>query len=169
MTGILLQIMEEGELTDASGRRVSLKNAIIVMTSNLGGEQKGDGLGFQPAGRAGQTEVALRQAFSPEFLGRLDSVVHFSALSEDAMSAVAQKYLNQLQERARGLGVQLEISQELAAYLCGCCKSGGGARQLRRLIQEQLESPVARLLLKSAKKPTKIRVELEQGEAVLLI
>ena len=168
VTGILLQIMEEGERTDASGHRVSLKNAIIVMTSNLGSEQKGEGLGFQPSGRAGQTEAALRQAFPPEFLGRLDSIVHFSALSDDAMAAVAEKYLKQLQERARGLGVQLELSQELAAYLCSCCKSGGGARQLRRLIQEKLESPMAQLLLKSSKKPTKIRVELEQGKTVLM-
>ena len=72
VTGILLQIMEEGELTDSSGRRVSLKNAMVVMTSNVGSHVTGDGLGFRPAGRAGQAEEALKQAFSPEFLGRIE-------------------------------------------------------------------------------------------------
>ena len=163
VTGILLQIMEEGELTDATGRKVSLKNAIVVMTSNLGGERKSDGLGFQPSGRAGQTEAALKQAFSPEFLGRLDSIVHFEALSDAAMETIGKHYLSQLQMRARELGIQLEISEELAAYLRERCKAGGGARQLRRLIQEEVEAPLASALLKNAKKPAKIGVRMEQG------
>ena len=164
VTGLLLQIMEEGELTESSGRKVSLKNAIVVMTSNLGGERKSDGLGFQPTGRAGQTEAALKQAFSPEFLGRLDAVVHFEALSAGAMEAISEKYLTQLRQRAQALGVQLEMSREMAAYLCRQNGRDGGGRQLRRLVQEKLEAPLAALLLKSAKKPGKIRAEVENGE-----
>ncbi len=164
VTGILLQIMEEGELTDSTGRRVSLKNAIVVMTSNLGGEVKGDGLGFRPAGRAGETEAALRQAFSPEFLGRLDRIVHFNALSSAAETAIAGKYLSQLRSRVQNLGMELELPQELAAYFGSRCRKQGGARQIRSLIQQQLESKLATVLLQKNPKPKKIEVVLESEQ-----
>ncbi|MBQ8880556.1 MAG: ATP-dependent Clp protease ATP-binding subunit [Oscillospiraceae bacterium] len=164
VTGILLQIMEEGVLTDSTGRRVSFRNAIVVMTSNLGGDLRGDGLGFQPAGREGQTKEALRQHFPPEFLGRLDAVVPFAPLQQDTMTRIAQKYLHQLQERAGGMGMQLIFPEELAAELAGKSKKEGGARQIRRLIQEQVEGPLAVFLLKCPKKPTKIKGKLEDGK-----
>ena len=167
VSGILLQIMEEGELTDASGRKVSFKNAVIVMTSNIGSDKKSDGLGFQPAGRSGQTDAALRQAFTPEFLGRLDGVIHFSSLDGDALTAVAGKYLAQLQSRAAALGVHLELSDDVAAHLVGRCTISDGARQLRRMVQEELEAPLASLLLKTAKKPAKVRAQLQQGSILL--
>ena len=169
VTGILLQIMEEGELTDSTGRRVSLKNAIVIMTSNLGSEQRSEGLGFRPAGREGQTEAALKQAFSPEFLGRLDGIVHFAALDSQSMCAIAEKYLQQLSRRAKDAGVQLELPPQLARHLSELCTQEGGARQLRRMIQQHLEAPLAALLLKNAKKPTKIRVELSRGEVELSV
>ncbi len=163
VTGILLQIMEEGELTDSTGRKVSLKNAIIIITSNVGGELQGDGLGFRPAGRNGETENALKQTFSPEFLGRLDQIVYFSPLEQTAVEAIAGKYLSQLRRRAEGMGIKLELSEELAGYFGAHCRKKGGARQLRRMVQEELEAPIASLLLKTAKKPGKIQVDLEQG------
>ncbi len=162
VSSILLQIMEEGELTDSTGRRVSMKNAVIVMTSNIGGELRSDGLGFHPTGRAGETEAALKQHFSPEFLGRLDGIIHFSALSENALQQIAEKYLRQLRARAEGMHIDLIYSDDLAAWL-GCrCKGKSGARQLRRMIQEELEAPLSLLLLQSAKKPGRIQVALEQ-------
>ncbi len=164
VTGILLQIMEEGELTDASGRRVSLRNAIVVMTSNLGGEIKGDGLGFRPAGRAGETEAALKQAFSPEFLGRLDRIVHFRALSPEAETAIAGKYLSQLRSRVQNLGTELVLPGELAAHFGGQCRRQGGARQLRSMIQQQLESPLATLLLEKNPRPEKLEVLLKDEQ-----
>ena len=167
VSGILLQIMEEGELTDSSGRRVSMKNAMIVMTSNLGGEVKGDGMGFRPAGRAGETEEALRQAFSPEFLGRLDRIVHFAALSTAAEAAIAGKYLSQLQKRAEKQGVKLSFGAELAAHFAGRCRKQGGARQIRSLIQQELEAPLATLLLKSSPKPETVRVALKNERIFL--
>jgi ATP-dependent Clp protease ATP-binding subunit ClpA len=112
---ILLQIMEEGCLTDSTGRKVSFKNAIVVMTSNVGGEIKGDGLGFQPTGKDGQTRKALQEFFSPEFLGSLDGVVCFEPLETAAMDAIAQKYLTQLRERLAKLGVQLQFPQDRAS------------------------------------------------------
>ena len=167
VTGILLQIMEEGELTDSTGRKVSLKNAIVIMTSNLGGDVKGDGLGFRPAGRAGETEAALKQAFPPEFLGRLDRIVHFAPLSEQAVEAIAKKFLTQLQARAKVNGVELVLADGLAAYLSKRCRMQGGARQLRTLIQQELESPLASLLLQQATKPEKVETILKQEQIFL--
>ena len=163
VTGILLQIMEEGELTDSTGRRVSFKNAIVVMTSNVGGQLQGDGLGFRPAGNAKEREGALRQAFAPEFLGRLDRIVPFAPLSDGTLETIAEKYLCQLRERMQNMGVQLQLPGELAASLAAQCKAKNGARHLRRLVQEQVEGPLAEFLLRSGKKMTKLRGDLEQN------
>ena len=161
VAGILLQIMEEGELTDSTGRRVSMKNTIVVMTSNIGGGTQGDGLGFQPAGREDEVQNALRQAFSPEFLGRIDKIVHFSSLDSRAMEHIAEKYLSQLCRRAENTGVTLQLPTGTAGYLQKKCRGKDGARQLRRLVQEELENPLAAALLTAPKKPGKIRVSLE--------
>ena len=161
---ILLQIMEEGCLTDSTGRKVSFKNAIVVMTSNVGGELKGDGLGFQPTGREDQTQRALQEHFSPEFLGRLDAMVCFEPLNSDAMDAIARKYLTQLQDRMVKIGVQLQFPEDLACNLGRRCGGKGGARALRRLIQQEVENPLATLLLKSTKKLSKVRGILKEGK-----
>lgn len=163
VAGILLQIMEEGVLTDSTGRRVSFKNAIVVMTSNVGGEIRSEGLGFQPSGRAGETENALRKQFTPEFLGRLDKIVYFSPLKPQAIEGIARKYLGQLQQRATAAGMQLQLPEELAAELGSRCTQKSGARQLRRLVQEQVEGPLAVFLLKCSKKPAKIKARMDNG------
>ncbi len=161
VSGILLQIMEEGVLTDSTGRRVSFRNAIIVMTSNLGGNQRGDGLGFQPAGREGQTIEALRQHFSPEFLGRLDGVVSFTPLRPGTLEQIAEKYLQQLQRRAAAQGIQLEIPEELAARLGSGGGKQAGARQIRQRVQRQVEGPLSVYLLQYGRKPARIKIKLE--------
>jgi len=166
VAGILLQIMEEGELTDSTGRKVSFKNAIVVMTSNIGGEIKSDGLGFCPAGRTGETENALRQSFTPEFLGRIDRIVCFKPLGEGSLTAIAQKYLNQLRDRMGAVGIQLIFPEELAEKLRDQCKAKDGARQLRRLIQQQVEGPLSEYLLRAPRKCSKIRCVLN-GTQVL--
>lgn len=163
VAGILLQIMEEGELTDSTGRRVSFKNAIVVMTSNLGGEQKSDGLGFQPAGKEKQTQTALRQHFTPEFLGRLDRIVCFEPLGTEAMEQIAEKCLRQLAARAAENGVQLTLPEELPGLLCRETKNRDGARQMRRLVQEKVEGPLAAYLLRCGKKPVKIWGKWTEG------
>ena len=157
VAGLLLQIMEEGCLTDSRGRRVSFKNAIVIMTSNVGSEVRGDGLGFRPAGRSGEMEGALRQAFTPEFLGRLDRVVHFDGLGDEAMESIAEKYLSQLRERTAVMGIQLELPEELAGTLGKNCRGRGGARQLRRMVQEQVEGPLAAFLLQCSRRPVRVK------------
>ena len=165
VAGLLLQIMEEGELTDSTGRKVNFRNTVIVMTSNIGAEVKSDGLGFQPAGRSDQMEQALRQRFTPEFLGRVDKIVHFEPLQETALESITDKYLQELKQRALGSGIQLQLPERLGKLLALRCGRQGGARQLRHLVQEQVEGPLAVYLLKCSKKPSRIRSKLE-GESL---
>ena len=153
VAGILLQIMEEGELTDSTGRRVSFKNAVVVMTSNVGGELKSDGLGFQPSGREDRYLNALRERFTPEFLGRLDKIVYFRKLEQEAMTGIAGKYLTELRSRAEKDGVQLRLPEELAERLGVLAHQGDGARQMRRLVQEKVEGPLALFLLDQEETP----------------
>ena len=162
--GLLLQIMEEGVLTDSTGRRVSFKNAIVVMTSNTGGQIRGDGLGFVPAGVAQEQEATLKQTFMPEFLGRLDQIIRFASLGEKELEAIAQKYLNQLKGRMADIGITLELGEQMLAFLASQCKPREGARHLRRMIQSKVEGPLAEELLKTGKKPSVIKGEIHDGK-----
>ena len=164
--GILLQIMEEGVLTDSTGRRVSFKNAIVVMTCNTGGNIRGEGLGFLPAGKADRTDAAIRQAFVPEFLGRLDRIICFEPLSPQAMTEIGEKYLRQLRKRLSATGCTLQLPEELAASLAGRCRAQEGARHLRRTVQEQVEGPLAEFLLGCGKRPDRITGILEGDRLV---
>jgi ATP-dependent Clp protease ATP-binding subunit ClpC len=168
VSGILLQIMEEGELTDSTGRKVSFRNAIVVMTSNVGGELRGEGLGFQPAGKGAEVQVALRHHFTPEFLGRLDEVVCFEHLNEAALEAIAAKYLNSVRHRTESMGIQLLLPEELPLILASSCAARDGARHLRRKVQEQVEGPLAAFLLRCSRKPSKIRTRWENGSLQFL-
>ncbi len=161
---ILLQIMEEGCLTDSTGRKVSFKNAIVVMTSNVGGQQKSSGLGFQPTGRSNMTRKALEDAFCPEFLGRIDEIICFEPLNDTVMASIAQKYLEQLRQRMEQLGIQLRFPEELAANLGSRCQPREGARALRRLVQQEVENPLAQHLLKTGKKTIRLRPTLTDGK-----
>ena len=164
VAGILLQIMEEGCLTDSTGRRVSFKNTIVVMTSNLGGEKRGEGLGFNPTGKEQEQLAALRQHFTPEFLGRVDHIIRFENLTEPVLDAIAGKYLDQLGARAARTGLNLRFEPELSAYLRGLCGRREGARALRRLVQSKVEGPLAEYLLRSTRKPGKLLVAVKNGE-----
>ena len=167
--GILLQIMEEGVLTDSTGRRVSFRNTIVVMTSNVGSSVRGDGLGFCAAGQSSQVEEAVRQTFTPEFLGRLDATVPFRALDGTTMEAIARKYLHLLQERAGAAGIQLNLPPELAASLCARCRGKDGARNLRRLVQTEVEGALSGFLLSCSRRPSRIKGSLEQGRLLFQV
>ena len=164
--GILLQIMEEGVLTDSTGRRVDFKNTVVVMTCNTGGHTVSQGLGFCAEGKTGVQEKALRSQFSPEFLGRLDRVVTFRALDQQAMAQVARKYLIQLRQRCHAQGVELEIPEAVEGYLLKKCPGKDGARQLRRLVQDHVEGPLAVFLLQHSTPKGKVSIQLENNELI---
>lgn len=160
VTGILLQIMEEGVLTDSTGRRVSFKNTIVVMTSNVGWQIRGDGLGFLPSGKSTEWEGILEQTFSPEFLGRLDRIVTFRPLGRGELEAIAGKYLKILCRRTEAMGIQLVLPPELSGFLAGQCRGRGGARQMRRLVQAQVEDPLAAFLLRASRMPRTVKGQI---------
>lgn len=162
--GLLLQIMEDGILTDSVGRHVDFTNTLLVMTSNLGSQYAGKGtLGF---GRTGDSGVmrALRERFSPEFLGRIDCIAEFRPLEERDLAAIARIQLSALKGRAEKQHLQLTWGPEAAEALARqCAGRSGGARELRKLIQRELEAPLAsRLLGESVPSPVQITVSGDQ-------
>ena len=155
---ILLQIMEDGVLTDTLGRTVDFKNTTIVMTSNLGGEeQHRGGLGFQPATREERVQQCLRAHFPAEFLGRIDCIAQFRPLDETALTGIAEKLLEDTASRARARGAQVRLASGAAACLArGCLGREGGARALRHAIQRQVEDPLADLLLREGSRAVEV-------------
>lgn len=163
IASILLQIMEEGVLTDSTGKRVSFKNAVVVMTTNVGGDVKGEGLGFCPTNRDGKILEVLKQRFSSEFLGRLDKIVCFSPLQPESKAAIIEKYLHLLKKRAEGNGLLVSWTAEVPGFLVSakknCC-----ARDLRRLVQDQIEGPLALHLLRNEKELAKVKICVTDGQ-----
>ena len=169
VSSILLQVLEDGVLTDSMGRHVDFRNTIVVMTSNLGsGRNNLEQVGFLGAASPEPAQQALREFFPPEFLGRLDAVVTFSPLSEEALSAIAKKELEETVRRARRAGLELTAGAETAAFLARQCARGkAGARELRRAIRSQIEAPAAKILLSSGGKAA-LRTAVEEDKITLV-
>ncbi len=156
---LLLQIMEEGVLTDGQGVRADFRSAVVVLTSNLGSERASKG----PLGFGGETGAqAARQAaleaargfFRPEFLGRLDEIVCFDPLGRAELAAIARTLLDQAAQRLAAHGVRLEAPPEAVERLVErALAERGGARPLRRLIAREVEDPAAEGLLSGALLP----------------
>ena len=168
VTALLLQVLEDGVLTDSMGRHVDFRNTIIVMTSNLGsGCNSLDQLGFGETGNSDPARKALREWYSPEFLGRLDCIATFRPLSEQTLCAIAQKELTQTVRRAAQAGVQLTADDQTAHWLAAQCAQGrGGARDLRRKIRSEIEAPVARRMLTGSS--LRLKTVVTEGRLALL-
>ena len=157
--GILLQIMEDGVLTDSMGRHVDFKNTMIVMTSNLGSENTvRAALGF---GSSADEPLlrSLREYFPPEFLGRIDCIAAFRPLGEAELTRIAQKQLAALCARAANLKVHLALAPEAPRCLAlRCLHRPGGAREIRHLIQTEIENPLARRILSADTPPENVQI-----------
>ena len=174
---LLLQIMEDGILTDSQGRRASFGSTVLIMTSNVGGEALSTGvpLGFS-VGQAGKTvqsaalQRELRQIFRPEFLGRLDEIVTFHPLDEGELETVARKLLTAFAHRLSASGIDFLPSDQAIRCLVrqGKTEQRYGARPLRRLIRTQVEDPAADLLLRQAVTAGgTLYLEEDEGQLVL--
>ena len=163
--GILLQIMEDGVVTDAQGRKADFKNAVVVLTSNVGAARitaKGSRLGFSAAERKdGETRPLeelraavledLKKVFRPEFLNRLDETIVFTQLGRPEIQAIARRMLERVGERMRALGVTLRFTDAALAVLADQgFDPDYGARPLRRTIRAQVEDVAAEKLLSGA-------------------
>lgn len=142
----LLQIMDDGRLTDAQGRTVSFKDTILIMTSNAGFSDK-----LLEDGKVDQDKLisALENYFRPEFLNRLDAIVPFNSLTEQDMSKIINIYLKKMSHVLAKKGVTVEVSDEAKNFLAekGYDKKFG-ARPLRRVVEQNLETPAAKLILR---------------------
>jgi len=148
---VLLQLLDDGRLTDSHGRTVNFKNTIIIMTSNIGSEYMLDGIdaeGKLSDAASAQVVSALTQHFRPEFLNRVDETVLFKPLSQTVIASIVELFLNELTQRLAEQQVSLSVSDEAVQWLA---REGYdpafGARPLKRFIQEQIETPLARLLI----------------------
>ncbi len=148
---ILLQVLDDGRITDSQGRTVDFKNTIIIMTSNIGSGYLLEGIReegeISPAHRS-QVMEELSRSFRPEFLNRLDEIILFRPLSRQEIGSIVHLLLAELEERLREQGITLALSQEAVDFLA----QGGydplyGARPLRRYLQHQVENPLARGLI----------------------
>ena len=156
---ILLQVLDDGMLTDGMGRKVDFKNTIIIMTSNIGARQLkdfGDGVGFATANRLENAdennkaviEKALKRTFSPEFLNRIDDVVVFNSLSKENIFEIIDIVMQGVIKRLTNLGLAMELTPEAKSFIADKgYDSQFGARPLHRAIQKYLEDPLAEEIL----------------------
>jgi ATP-dependent Clp protease ATP-binding subunit ClpC len=156
---ILLQVLDDGVLTDGLGRKVDFKNTMIIMTSNIGVRQLkdfGTGVGFNTTARLEAEEdnaksviqAALKKTFSPEFLNRIDDVVIFNSLSKDEIFQIIDIVLQSLYNRLGQLGFSMELTEDAKDFVA---EKGYdpqfGARPLHRAIQKYVEDPLAEFIL----------------------
>ena len=166
---VLLQVLDDGRITDAQGRVVNFENTIIVMTSNAGSEGRVGGMGF---GRTQQDQVkektmkALSEFLRPEFINRVDEIITFNHLTEENFLGIADIMLTELKQSLQARGLDISWDDELRHYLVKKAFSTVyGARNLRRTIQRDLEDPISEKIIDSFEKPIssiRIRVENEQ-------
>jgi len=170
---ILLQILEDGRLTDGHGRVVDFKNTVIIMTSNLGSRF----LQHLEPGNTAQFEMArvqvldeVRKVFRPEFLNRIDEIIVFHPLSQEHIKAIVELQLRELQQRLDGQKIRLVISDAAKAYLAREGYSPDfGARPLRRLIQREIENRLAKMVLAADLRPGQVASVDYAGGAIKII
>lgn len=169
---ILLQILDEGKITDAQGRTVSFENTVIVMTSNAGSSRSEGALGFgKTQGDVNKEKAlkALREFLRPEFLGRVDEIVVFNDLDEDAFKKIAVLMLDEFREPLRDKGIMFTYTDEAVAELAKESVGGTrGARDLRNNIRRKVEDKIAEKIIDNIDTPvTSITVDVENGDIVL--
>ena len=169
---ILLQILDDGRITDAHGRTVNFENTVIVMTSNAGSNTKSGSVGFaRTANEQGRERAmkALQEFLRPEFINRVDEIVYFNQLTEDNFKAIAALMLQELQDSLAEKGIVFTWQDSLLDYLVKKSYSAAyGARNLRRLIQKELEDAIASRIIDSWQHPVARLDAASDGEQLVL-
>ena len=169
---ILLQVLDDGRITDAQGRVVNFENTIVVMTSNAGSEGRVGGLGF---GRSDQDMVkdktmkALQEFLRPEFINRVDEIITFNHLTKENFAGIADIMLNELRDSLSARGLSFVWTDDVRSYLVDLAYSVTyGARNLRRTIQKELEDPISEIIIDSFEKPVSaISADLVDGKLTI--
>lgn len=175
---ILLQVLDEGHLTDAKGRRVNFKNTVIIMTSNLGSEVIGkNNLGFREEKEAENIAEAdmrqkvlgvLKESFKPEFLNRMDEIIIFHPVSRQMLRQIVDLQLSQIEKRLEEKKIKLKLTMSAKEYLS---KNGYettyGARPLKRLIQTEVMNELAKMLIESKiKEGDRVKIDLKNDKLI---
>ena len=177
---ILLQVLDDGQLTDGLGRKVDFKNTLIIMTSNIGARQLkdfGEGVGFATANRMEKfdennkavIEKALKRTFSPEFLNRIDDVVMFNSLTKENIFEIINILMKGVMKRLNNLGFTLQLSEEAKNFIADKGYDiQFGARPLHRAIQKYLEDPLAEEILNAnIKAGDNVEAQLDKDNNVI--
>ena len=169
---VLLQVLDDGRITDAQGRVVNFENAIIIMTSNAGSEGNVGAMGFGRTDRdkvQEKTTKALREFLRPEFINRVDEIITFNHLTEENFLGIADIMLKELQESLSGRGLTLSWDDDLRHHLVKKAYSETyGARELRRTIQKELMAPICMAIIDSFEHPiSSIHIRMEGDEVKL--
>ena len=183
---VLLQVMDEGRLTDSNGRTVSFRNTIVIMTSNVGSrelDEYGSGVGFSTAGRNVQgnrkavLEKAVKKAFPPEFINRVDEQIFFTSLTKEDIEKIIDIELKGLKNRVKEAGFELSVTPSAKRFVAEAGYDPSyGARPLKRAIQKHIEDPVSEHIIMSrmmsGKKElahSKIRVSLSDDKESTIV
>ena len=169
---VLLQILDDGEITDSHGRKVNFENTVIVMTSNAGSERKEGTVGFGHTVNEQNRDRAMKalgEFLRPEFLNRVDEVICFNRLDEQNFAGIARIMLSELQKSLEDKGLHFTWDEAVEEYLVKKSYSATyGARNLRRTIQKDLEDTMAAQIIDSYEHPvTQIRASMEDGKLVV--
>ena len=177
---LLLQVMDEGRLTDSTGRTISFRNTIVIMTSNVGSrelDEYGSGVGFNTSSRNVEgnrksvVEKAVRKAFPPEFINRVDEQVFFSPLGKDDLEKIIDIELKGLKSRVKEAGFELHVTDAAKRFVAETGYNPSyGARPLKRAVQKFIEDPVSELIISERmfggrKSGGKLRVSLSKTDS----
>jgi ATP-dependent Clp protease ATP-binding subunit ClpB len=165
---VLLQVLDDGRMTDGQGRTVDFKNTVIVMTSNLGSQRIQTIEDKDPAAIKFAVMEEVREHFRPEFINRIDEIVVFHALDAKNIGSIAKLQLSILQQRLAKLEIGLEISKEALVHVAEAGYDPVyGARPLKRAIQQLIENPLSKLVLEGKYGPKQVvHIEVREGKLV---
>ena len=164
---ILLQVMDNGQLTDANGKSVDCRNVILIMTSNAGAADAAkEAIGFGRGKRDGEDQAAIERLFTPEFRNRLDAIIPFSGLKIDVIGRVVEKFVLQLEAQLADRGVTFELTEAATRWLGERgYDEKFGARPLSRVIQDHIKKPLAEeILFGQLKKGGVVKVDVDAAD-----
>ena len=171
---VFLQLFDEGRLTDNNGTTVNFKNVIVIMTSNIGAKQAsemGNGVGFQSNAEENKKSIiekSLKNKFNPEFLNRIDNIIHFNALTDDNIKVITRLELDKLRNRVKENGVNLTFGSDVIDYVFkkAIQEKEYGARPIMRIIQDNISDRVVDLVLESENKQNSFDISINKDNEV---
>ena len=173
---VFLQLFDEGRLTDNAGTTVNFKNVIVIMTSNVGAKQAsemGNSVGFadnKDDRKKSIVEKSLRNKFNPEFLNRIDKIIHFNSLTDENLKDITKLELNKLYKRVKENGVILDYDDSVVDYVYrkATKEKEYGARPIMRIIQDDISDKAVDMVLESDRKENEFKVEIDKNNEVVV-